>query len=93
MIRSFKHKGPKTFDRDGSTKGIQPAHAAKLRRILTVLDGASGPDELTPILGLNPHPLKGALKGHWAVRVSGNWRVTFRFDGPDVTDVDYVDYH
>jgi proteic killer suppression protein len=43
--------------------------------------------------GLGLHGLKGKLKGHYAVSVSGNWRVTFRFDGQDAMDVDYVDYH
>lgn len=43
--------------------------------------------------GLRLHSLAGELKGHYAVSVSGNWRVTFRFDGGHVADVDYVDYH
>ena len=43
--------------------------------------------------GFRLHPLKGGLKGHWAVWVSGNWRVTFRFAEGDAHDVDYLDYH
>ena len=43
--------------------------------------------------GYNLHPLKGDRRGTWAVRVSGNWRVTFRFEGPDAADVNYEDYH
>ena len=43
--------------------------------------------------GLHLHPLKGSRQGTWAVQVSGNWRVTFRFVGPDVSDVNYEDYH
>jgi len=43
--------------------------------------------------GWNLHPLKGTLRGHWAVSVSGSWRLTFRFDGSDVILVDYLDYH
>ena len=43
--------------------------------------------------GFGLHPLKGDLAGYWAVTVSGNWRVVFRFDGPDVRDVDLLDYH
>ena len=45
------------------------------------------------IAGFGFHALKGSLKGYYAVSVSGNWRVTFRFEGVDATDVDYVDYH
>ena len=43
--------------------------------------------------GLRLHSLKGRLKGAWAVDVSGNWRVVFRFEGKEAVDVDYVDYH
>ncbi|MGM0601592.1 MAG: type II toxin-antitoxin system RelE/ParE family toxin, partial [Candidatus Rifleibacteriota bacterium] len=37
--------------------------------------------------------LKGKRKGTWAVNVSGNWRITFVFDGADAVDVNYEDYH
>ena len=43
--------------------------------------------------GLRLHELKGDRKGAWSVTVSGNWRVTFRFEGKDAIDVDYEDYH
>ncbi len=43
--------------------------------------------------GLRLHELKGDMKGHYAVSVSGNWRVTFRFEDGTAVDVDYVDYH
>ncbi len=43
--------------------------------------------------GFRLHELKGTLKGHYAVSVSGNWRVTFRFADGMAVDVDYVDYH
>jgi toxin HigB-1 len=39
------------------------------------------------------HPLKGKLRGHWAVTVRANWRITFRFDNGKAKDVDFVDYH
>ncbi len=92
MIVSFRHKGLELFYRSGSTKGIQPSHAAKLGRILGLLDVASGPADVN-LPGFKLHPLKGGMKGHWSVWVNGNWRVTFRFVGPDVELVDYQDYH
>lgn len=64
----------------------------RLRDILAVLDNSSGPEGMN-LLGFRLHPLKGALKGHYAVSVSGNWRVTFRFEGSHAVDVDYIDYH
>jgi len=68
--------------RTGSKAGIQPQHAAKLRLQLFALDNAKRPGDVNA-LGWRLHPLTGELKDHWAVWVSGNWRLTFRFDGED----------
>ena len=92
MIIGFRHKGFEIFYRTASTRGIRAAHAAKLGRILGLLDVTGGPEDLN-VPSFKMHPLKGALKGHWAIRVNGNWRVTFRFAGTDVELVDYQDYH
>lgn len=92
VIVSFRHKGLEGLYRDGSTKGVQGAHVDKLRRILSVLDVAASPDDLT-IPSFRTHPLKGKLAGHWSIWVNGNWRVTFRFVEQDVELVDYQDYH
>ena len=43
--------------------------------------------------GFRLHALKGRMKGYYAVSLSGNWRVTLRFEDGDATDVDYVDHH
>ena len=92
MIRSFRHKRLEAFWRTGSASGIAASHAAKLRRILGALDVAERPEDLNfPSFQL--HPLKGELKGHWAISVNGNWRVIFRFAGADVELVDSLDYH
>lgn len=92
MIRSYQHKGLRRFSETGSKAGIQPAHEKKLRILLTALDAASGPGDMNaPGFGL--HPLHGDLEGHWAVSVSGNWRLTFVFEGEDAILVDYRDYH
>ncbi|EQD42988.1 Plasmid maintenance system killer [mine drainage metagenome] len=71
---------------------MQAAHVAKLGHILAALDAAPAPVELNQP-GYKLHPLKGKLKGRWSVWVNDNWRVTFRFVGPDVELVDYQDYH
>ena len=92
MIVSFRHKGLEAFYLLGTTKGIQNAHAAKLRRILTLLDVAASAAEIN-LPGFKLHPLKGDLKGHWSIWVNGNWRVTFLFIDNDVELVDYQDYH
>jgi len=72
MIKSFRHKGLQRFFETGSKAGTQAAHAARLRLQLAALDQALKPEDLSaPAWGL--HPLKGDLKGHWAITVNGNW--------------------
>jgi proteic killer suppression protein len=92
MIRSFQHKGLERFFLTGSKSGIQPRHATKLRLQLTALEHATIPKDMNAP-GWRLHRLRGEFAGFHAVSVSGNWRLIFRFEGPEVVDVDYVDYH
>jgi len=91
-ILSFRHKGLERFFLSGTTAGIQAQHAGKLRLLLGRINVALEPRDMA-LPGLNLHPLRGDRKGSWAVKVSANWRITFKFSGPDVEDVDYEDYH
>ena len=92
MIKSFAHKGLDRFYRSGNKSGIQAKHAKRLRLILSNLDQAKNHDDMD-LPGLGLHELKGKRKGVWAVKVSGNWRVTFLFVGTDAVIVNYEDYH
>ena len=92
MIKSFRHAGLRAFFETGSKAGIRPDHAARLRRILGVLDGASSIDQIH-LPGFDLHKLSGELVDFRAVKVNGNWRVIFRFDAGEVELVDYLDYH
>ena len=91
MIRRFQHKGLARFFETGSKAGVQAQHAERLRLILGRLSAATAPRDMV-LPGLDLHPLKGDRKGTWAVSVSGNWRVTFKFVGKDADSVDYEDY-
>jgi proteic killer suppression protein len=92
MIKSFAHKGLGRFYGRGTKAGIQAKHANTLRVILGLLDAATGPEDLNaPALRL--HKLSGERSQTWSVKVSGNWRITFTFEGEDIADVDYEDYH
>jgi proteic killer suppression protein len=92
MIKSFRHAGIEKFFFTGSKAGIQPSHAEKLNLQLTSLHKAKGPEDMAAP-GWKLHGLHGELKGHWSVKVNGNWRLTFRFQGEDAVLVDYQDYH
>jgi proteic killer suppression protein len=92
MIRAIRHKGLKRLYEDDDPRGVIAEHAQKLRDILVRLDAASKISDMD-LPGFRLHPLKGGLKGFWAVTVRANWRVIFRFADRDVLDVDYMDYH
>jgi len=92
MIVSFTHKGLERYFRTGSKSGIQPVHAARLTLILSMLDVAKSADDMN-VPGFGLHPLKGDMKGYFAVKVSGNWRLIFKQKGDDMELVDYLDYH
>jgi toxin HigB-1 len=92
MIKSFSHKGLQLFFEKGSKAGIQPAHAARLERMLGRLNEASKPQDMN-LPGWGLHPLGRELKGHYSVWVNGNWRMTFAFEGVDAVLLDYQDYH
>ena len=92
MIKSFNHKGLEKFFYTGTTKGIQPKHASRLADILDLLDAADT-IQVMNFPGSRLHKLKPAQEEIWALSVSGNWRITFKFENGDAFMVDYVDYH
>jgi len=92
MNRTFKHKGLERFFSKGDYRGIPAQYAARIERLLDRLDAAVKPEDLD-LPGYRFHSLKGDRRGAYAVSVSGNWRLTFRFDGEDAIDIDLKDYH
>lgn len=92
MIVSFRHKGLRNFFESGSTAGIQPKHAKRLRLQLAALDTASAIGDMD-IPGFRLHRLSGEQSERWSIWVNGNWRVTFEFRDANVYIIDYEDYH
>ena len=64
----------------------------RVQEILDDLDAAARPSDMNQP-GYRLHRLSGELVGHWSVRVTGNWRIVFQFDGADVEGVRLDDYH
>jgi len=92
MIKTFKHKGLERFFLTGVTSGIQAKHSKKLQLALGALQAATGPKDMD-LPGLILHSLSGRRFDVWSVRISGNWRLTFRFNGVHAEIVNYEDYH
>jgi toxin HigB-1 len=92
MIESFKHKGLKRLYERGDQSKINANHLSKVKRILAQLDAAETVDHMD-LPGYGLHPLHGDLQGFYAVSVSGNWRIVFKFEVGKASDIDLVDYH
>ena len=76
----------------GDTSRVGPELSGRVAQALADLDDACKPSDLD-LPGYRLHPLKGDLKGHWSISISGNWRMTFHLEDGDAYDIDLVDYH
>lgn len=92
MIKAFRSKALRHFAETGSPAKLSVENSARVRQILLALNDAAEPAALD-VPGFKFHALKGAMKGRYSVWVTGNWRITFSFDGEDATEVDLEDYH
>jgi len=94
-IRSIRHADVKRLFSGDDARGIPAASSQKITNMLSFLQSMARPDELHQFSGWRPHRMKGQAKGveRWSLRVTGNWRLTFRVDGDEITDVDFEDYH
>ena len=88
----IKHAGLKRLYEQDNARRLNPAHVRRIRRILIDLDVAFSPTEMDRP-GYRLHRLQGDRRGDWSVRVSGNWRIVFRFANGEAVDVDLIDYH
>lgn len=92
MIRSFRHRGLKRLYERGDRSQVGADMLDKIENILAKLDTSDAPEKMD-LPSFRLHPLRGDLKGFWAVTVRANWRIVWRFEGEDAVDVDLVDYH
>jgi proteic killer suppression protein len=92
MIGSIRHKGLKRLYENGDARGIGANMRQRVSEILSVLDAAEIIEE-ADIPGYRLHLLIGDRQGYWSVKVTGNWRITFRFQDGYAEDINLEDYH
>ena len=92
MIKTFKSKGLDRFFRTGDYRSIPARSAGRIERMLDRLDACKVPEDMN-LPGFGFHGLKGDRAGQYAVTITGNLRITFRFEGEDAIDVNLEDYH
>jgi proteic killer suppression protein len=92
VIRSFRdNETEKIFRREFSRKFQAFAPAAK--RKLDHLHAAAALSDLGAIPGNRLESLAGGRRGQYSIRINDQWRICFRWAGPDAVDVEIVDYH
>jgi proteic killer suppression protein len=90
VIRTFRSKPLRAYFETGTVSGVSVRNAERLGRMLRAMDDASLPEQMN-LPGFHFHALRGERR--WSIRVTGNWRITFGWDGADAVDVDLEDYH
>jgi toxin HigB-1 len=92
MIRRFQHRGLKLlYDKD-DRRGVSAENVEKTARVLARLDVVTLPEQLR-LPGFGLHRLEGDLAGYWTIAIRGDWRIIFRLDAENITDVDLVEFH
>jgi len=88
----FVHRGLRRFHERGDAGALAPGHVRRIAFILVTLRNSESPRDVQ-ISGWRIHPLRGNRRGQWSGRVSGNWRIVFRFENGEAVDIDLIDYH
>ena len=93
MIRSFKDKQTEAIFRGEFVKGMDGQIQQRAREKLKYLDAAGDLRDLMIPPSNRLEALKGDRKGQYSIRVNQQWRICFRWDSGDASDVEITDYH
>lgn len=92
-VAKIRHKGLRRFYEDDDPGGLPAAFVPRIRNMLAAMVFADNPGNLKALPGWRLHQLTGDRKGQWSLTVTGNWRIVFRVEGDEITDLDFEDYH
>ena len=92
MIGSFRSKALRALWERNEPSGVNPNSVARLRRILSILNGAEDIRDLD-VPGFRFHALRGFSPRRYSMRVTGNWRATFAFSAGVAEAIELEDYH
>ena len=93
MIRSFACRETERLFNDETARRLPANIQHVARRKLVMLNQARQLDDLRSPPGNRLEALKGDRKGQHSIRINGQWRVCFRWQGEDAFEVEIVDYH
>ena len=92
MIGTFRSKALRNLWLKGDVSGVNPNALPRIKRILSILDAGEDIRDLD-VPGFRFHALKGFHPVRYSMRVTGNWRMTFDWDGKTANAIALEDYH
>ena len=93
MILSFACRETEKLFNDESSRRLPTQIHRSARRKLLLLNQARGLADLRSPFGNHLEALRGNREGQHSIRVNDQWRICFRWQGEDASDVEIVDYH
>ena len=93
MIRRFSCRETERLFNDQASRRLPRQIQRAARRKLLLLHQARRLDDLRVPYGNHLEALKGDRKDQNSIRINGQWRICFRWEGQDAFDVEIVDYH
>jgi proteic killer suppression protein len=96
MIHNLSNKVAHDIWDTAQSKKLPRELWVRARHLLFIMAGETLMEDLLvrgqpPRLGL--HKLKGDRRDEWSIRLSGSWRITFRYKNGVFYDVKIEDYH
>lgn len=93
MIRSFRDAETETIWHGVRSRKLPPDIQSVALRKLLMLHRARSLQDLRVPPANRLEPLKGRRTGQWSIRINRQWRICFRWQDGDASDVEIVDYH
>lgn len=94
-IRNIRHKGLRKLFENDISKYLPSIYIVKISDIVAFLADIDTIDEVFDLQKYKPHLLTGDRSDTYSLRVTANWRITFKYDpdNDELYDLDYEDYH
>jgi proteic killer suppression protein len=93
MIISFGSKETKKIWDGERVKGLATDLQEAARRKLRMLNNSQNIIDLQVPPSNKLEKLKGNLKAFHSIRINGQWRIIFKWDKGNASDVEIIDYH
>ena len=93
MIVSFGSKETRKIWEGERVRGFSTDLQEMARRKLRMLSNSQNTSDLLVPPSNRLEKLKGNLKDYYSIRINGQWRIIFKWNDGNASDVEIADYH